>query len=209
MRKNERGVPVPTVKRLPRYLTVLHELAAENALWVSATTIARRLELTPIQVRKDMAYTDIVGMPKRGYPVDGLIKEIRRFLGWHKNREAFLVGVGALGTALLGYTGFADKGLSILAGFDIDSDKVGTKIHGTEIFSLRRLTELVQRCSVSLGILTVPPKAAQDVADKMVAGGIRGIWNFSSLKLDVPTDVVVQDEDISAGLALLSIDLAE
>ncbi|MGM0462321.1 MAG: redox-sensing transcriptional repressor Rex [Fibrobacterota bacterium] len=209
MGRNDRGVPVPTVKRLPLYLTVLQKLQAEQGVWVSATTIARRLGLTPIQVRKDMAYTDIVGLPKKGYPIEELIRQIRIFLGWNRCREAFLVGVGALGTALLGYDGFADKGLTILAGFDSNEEKVGRHIHGKEIFSVSRFHELVQRCSVSLGVLTVPPHAAQEIADIMVDSGIRGIWNFSSLKLNVPQNVIVQDEDISAGLAVLSIGLSQ
>jgi redox-sensing transcriptional repressor len=104
------SVPLPSVRRLPLYLTVLEEFEREGREWISTTDFSEVLYLKPIQVRKDLAHTGIIGKPKKGFKVDELIATINRFLGWNNLTDAFLVGAGALGSALLGYTGFKHHG---------------------------------------------------------------------------------------------------
>ena len=147
--------PVPTVRRLPLYLRVLRQMEEENQETASCTRIAEALELTSIQVRKDLAMTGAVGRPKIGFEVRPLIKAIEDFLGWNNTKEAFLIGAGHLGTALLKYQGFADCGLKILAGFDVDEEKVGTEIAGKRIFPLSKLQDLTRRMHILIGVLTV------------------------------------------------------
>lgn len=176
---------------------------------MSCTVLAEFLRRDATQVRKDLSYTGIAGKPKVGYQLDGLIQAIERFLGWDNVSEAFLVGVGNLGRALLGYDGFSSKGLSIVAAFDVDERKVGTEIHGRHVLALDRLPGLAQRLHVSLGIITTPGEGAQGVADAMVSGGIRAIWNFAPVLLSVPEHVVVENEQLSASLAVISQRLAK
>jgi redox-sensing transcriptional repressor len=203
------AAPLPTIRRIPRYLNVLESFALEQFAFVSATDIARKLNLKPIQVRKDMAFTGIVGKPKVGYKTDELIHAIRTFLGWDTATDAFLIGAGALGTALLGYRGFAERGLQIVAAFDSDPEKHGKKIHGKEVFPLSRIEELAHRMQVHIGILTVPPEAAAESAQALIDAGITGIWNFSPAEIQVPEGITVQREDLSAGLAVLSVRMSE
>lgn len=209
MAKELSQTPLPTIRRLPSYLRVLEQLKKEGEENVSATDIAKRLELKSIQVRKDLSNTGIVGRPKVGYEIDELRRHIRKFLGWDKVSEAFLVGAGALGSALLGYRGFEEYGLDIVAAFDVNPALVGSEIHGKKVLPIEKLPELIGRMGVCIGILTVPAEYAQEVTNSMVDAGIKGIWNFATSHLNVPEGVVVQNENLASGLAVLSVQLTE
>lgn len=197
--------PQPTIRRIPSYLRILYEYQAEGNQWISATDIAERLSLKPIQVRKDMSFTGITGKPKKGFLIEDLITSIRNFLGWTRASDAVIVGTGALGSALLGYKSFSYQGLNIVAAFDKDPDRVGKTIRGMKVLSMEELPDLVSRMHIRIGIITVPSEAAQEVADVLVSAGIEGIWNFSPTKLNTPPSVVVQKEDLCSGLAVLSV----
>lgn len=199
-----RPLPLPSVRRLPMYLRYLKELEAEGRESVSCTHIAEHLNLGSIQVRKDLALTDIVGRPKVGFETRALIEAIETFLGWNNTQEAFLVGVGSLGRALLGYGGFDEFGLSIVAAFDIAADKVGTTVRSKEVLPMEMLADLVQRMHINIGILTVPASAAQSVADLMTKSGMRAIWNFTPVKLTAPDSVVIEDVRMAASFAVLA-----
>jgi redox-sensing transcriptional repressor len=203
-----RSVPLPTVRRLPAYLRLLLTLQARGRDVVSCTHIADELGLVSVQVRKDLAATGIVGKPKVGYAVPALITAIRDFLGMNNTSDALLVGAGCLGGALLGYEGFQDFNLNIVAGFDVNPAKVGTEIHGKLIFPLEKFPDLAQRMHVLIGILTVPAAAAQDVTNLMVLSGIRAIWNYTPVELEVPDTIIVEDVKLAASLAVLSSRLA-
>lgn len=196
---------LPTVRRLPSYLYILKQLQETGRDVVSSSHIAQLLKLDAIQVRKDLAVTGIEGKPKIGYHVPSLILAIEKFLGWDTNKEVFLVGAGNLGSALLGYAGFEQHGIRIIAAFDADPHKHGKLVHGKEVFPMEKLPDLVRRMHIRMGIITVPAEAAQHVANIMIGAGIDAIWNFSPVSLEVPNDVVVQNEDLSSGLAVLSI----
>jgi redox-sensing transcriptional repressor len=166
------------------------------------------LGLVPVQVRKDLQYTGIIGKPKTGYSVPELILAIETFLGWNNINEAFLVGVGNLGTALLGHERFSKFGLRIVAAFDTDSEKIGQWIHEKAVLPVEQLGDLAQRMSIHLGIITTPADIAQTVAEEMVKGGIQAIWNFAPVKLKVPENIIVHNEDLYNSLASLSWKLA-
>lgn len=197
-------VPEPTLRRLPSYHHLLAEFLRDGAKSVSCNVIGRALNLDPTQVRKDIALTGIEGKPKVGYDIVDLIRAIENFLDWNNPKPAFLVGVGHLGQALLGYPQFNRYGIDIVAAFDIDPRKAHTNVHGREILPLDRLANLARRLQVRIGILAVPAEAAQYVADQMVAGGIRAIWNFAPAGVSVAPGVVVENEDFFASLAVLS-----
>ncbi len=202
------SIPQPGLGRLPQYHHFLVELKAKGVRQVSCSMIGEALNLVPVQVRKDLQYTGIVGKPKTGYSVDELVQSIETFLGWNNVNEAFLAGVGNLGTALLGHERFSRFGLQIVAAFDTDACKIGQWIHDKAVLPLEKLADLAQRMSVHLGIITVPAEVAQTIADEMVKGGIQAIWNFAPVKLKVPENIIVHNEDLYSSLASLSWKLA-
>lgn len=201
--------PEPSLRRLPAYHRFLRQIQSEGRGLVSCTHIAHDLGLDPTQVRKDLAVTGIVGKPKVGYEVPVLLAAIEQFLGWDNTTEAFLVGAGSLGTALLGYQGFREHGLNIIAAFDTDESKVGEKIHGKAIMPLHKLANLAQRMHIHLGVITTPAEGAQEAAELMVEGGIRAIWNFAPVSLKLPPGTIVENVQLSSSLAVLSCKLAE
>jgi redox-sensing transcriptional repressor len=195
----------PSVRRLPSYLHLIRQLEQEEGGYISGTLIAQELNLEPIQVRKDLAITGITGKPKKGYPVKALINAIERFLGWNSPRDAVLVGAGNLGSALLGYPEFKRHGLNIVAAFDKDPGKVNIHIYGVPVLPAEVMEAQIPDFGVTTAILTVPSSAAQETADILIKAGIRGIWNFTNVKLKVPDDVAVQKEDLSSGYAMLCV----
>ncbi len=196
---------VPSIRRMPSYLHLIKDAREKGFEYISGTIIAEELKLEPIQVRKDLTITGIVGVPKRGYPVKPLIAAIEEFLGWNRENTAVLIGIGNLGAALSGYQGFREHGLHICAAFDSDKKKIGKVIHGVPVFSLAELSKKIAGCKPVIAILTVPSEHAQDAADKLVNAGIKAIWNFTNVKINVPEDVLVQKEDLSSGYALLGV----
>lgn len=202
------SIPQPSLGRLPQYHHYLVDLAARGISQVSCSVIGRDLNLVPVQVRKDLQYTGIIGKPKTGYAVSELIQAIETFLGWNNVNEAFLVGAGNLGTALLGHERFSKFGLRIVAAFDTDSAKIGQWIHEKAVLPLDKLVDLAPRMSIHLGIITTPAEVAQEIADEMVKAGIQAIWNFAPVKLKVPEHIIVHNEDLYSTLASLSWKLA-
>lgn len=198
------GIPLASLYRLPQYHYYLNELRDRGVTEVSCSVIGRELNCIPVQVRKDLQYAGAVGKPKTGYSVSELIGTIERFLGWSSTNRAFLAGAGNLGTALLGHEKFTHFGLQIVAAFDTDHAKIGSSIHGKTVLPVECLAELAQRMRIHLGIITAPAECAQAIADAMVKGGIRAIWNFAPLRLKLPPDIILQNEDIYSSLAALS-----
>jgi len=198
---------LPTVRRLPAYLTILRELFAKEEQFVSSSYLAERMEIEPILVRKDLELTRINGTPRIGYCIEDLIKGIEDFLGLGETLDAFLVGVGQIGTSILYNRELTNLGLKIVAAFDKEPQKINALIQEVPVFDISRLAELSKRIPVGLAILCVPPEDAQEVTDILVESGIKGIWNFTSTNLVVPDDVVAQKEDLASGLAVMSVKL--
>jgi redox-sensing transcriptional repressor len=195
----------PSVRRLPSYLHTVKQIGREGREYISGTLIARELGLEPIQVRKDLAITGITGKPKKGYPAGELAEAIERFLGWDSPRDAVLVGAGNLGTALMGYTEFQFRGLRIRAAFDRDPRKTGKLIHGVPVKPIDIMENEIRSLGAEIAILTVPGAEAQATADILVKAGVEGIWNFTNIKLKTPDQVVVREEDLSSGYAMLCV----
>ncbi|HHU36282.1 MAG TPA: redox-sensing transcriptional repressor Rex [Treponema sp.] len=196
---------MPSIRRLPSYLYIVQQAHQINQEYISGTVIAQELKLEPIQVRKDLAITGIVGRPKKGYPTTELMNAINRFLGWDTIQPAILVGAGNLGTALAGYEEFRLHGINIFAAFDAEKKKVGTSIHRIPVYPLSAIDKQVKKSGAKIAILTVPSEHAQEAANLIIEAGITAIWNFTNHKLNVPDHVVVQKEDLSSGFAILSV----
>jgi len=202
--KTAKTVPEPTLRRLPLYHRFLKDLQGARREFVSCTDIGLDLDLDPTQVRKDLEAVGVVGRPRVGYVLVAVIEKLEDFLGWKNINDAFLAGAGSMGSALLGYHKFEQCGLKIVAAFDLDPSKIGGQIHGKHVLALGKLTDLARRMHILIGIITVPAAEAQNVADMMVAGGIRAIWNFAPIRLRVPEPVIVHNEDLYCSLASLS-----
>ena len=193
-----------TVKRLPTYLSYLKGLPEDGSTHISATALAAALGMGEVQVRKDLALISDGGRPKIGYLRETLIHDIEEFLGYSNTNDAVLVGAGNLG-----YGGFAEYGLNIVAAFDSDDVLIGTSKSGKPIMHMSRLEEFCKKHKICIGIITVPAEYAQDVCDRLISTGIQAIWNFAPKHLDVPDGILVQSENMAASLALLSKHLSE
>ena len=196
-------IPLPTLKRLPIYYQYLIKQAREGVQDVSCAQIARDLGLVAVQVRKDLQVTSAVGRPKTGYQVEQLLEALSRTLGYDNKTEMFLVGAGSLGRALLHYKRFQDYNIGVAAAFDINEAVVGTEIAGKLVLPLSKFPSLCHRMHVKFGVICVPADAAQSVADVMVSSGIKAIWNFAPVTLDVPDTVIVHNENLTASLSIL------
>jgi len=201
--KQSVAVPEPTVRRLPTYLNIIKNLQQAEHTYVSAPTLARILRLDPTQVTKALSYTGVIGKTRVGYQISELVEALEDFLGFNRKHEAFLVGAGYLGSALIQYQGFRESGMRIVAAFDIDKNKIGTDIAGVPVFHLEKFRDLTERLHITIGIITTPPSAAQNVADLMIGWGIKAIWNFAPIGLKVPEHIILQDTHIYANLAVI------
>jgi redox-sensing transcriptional repressor len=201
---NDRPVPDATVSRLPLYLRVLVELAGAGETTVSSDELAEAAGVTSAKVRKDLSALGSYGTRGIGYDVAHLIDEIRTTLGLTQHWSILIAGVGNLGQALARYKGFAERGFRVAALLDVDPTKVGMKVAGLEVHHLDELSGIVAAEAVAIGVIATPAPAAQDVADRMVAAGIRSILNFAPAMLTVPEAVTIRKVDLAIELQILS-----
>jgi len=194
------------LKRLPGYLSYLKATQDSSSPYISATALAAALGMGEVQVRKDLAMASDGGRPKIGYLRERLIDDIEQFLGYDNTTDAVLIGAGKLGQALCGYSGFAAYGLNILAAFDANVIANKTE-EGTPIYPMEQLLSFCKSNKVLMGIITVPAQYAQDVCDQLIECGIKAIWNFAPTHLEVPDNILVQNENMATSLAVLSMHL--
>jgi len=187
---------------LPVYLRGALRLSQEGVESVSSQTLATQLGVHSWQIRKDFSYFGDFGTPGVGYNVGTLIKQIKGILGLDAVQKVALVGVGNLGTAILTFPGFRMYGFEVAAAFDMDKRKVGRKKGSVTVEDVAALASLKKR-GLDLAIIAVPEHAAQDIADKLVSAGVRGILNFSPRYIAVPEKVKIITIDIAMDLARL------
>lgn len=200
-------VPEVTIERLSIYLRAIKGLDEESIL--SSQELANLLETSDGQVRKDLAYFGGFGVPGQGYKVGKLKKEIRHILGLDTTRGMALVGVGNLGRALLIYPGFKRNEFEIRAAFDKDPSKIGKVWQGVEVQDVENIPQILPLKEIKIGIITTPASAAQEVADKLVKGGVKGILNFAPTRISIPKEVKLKNVDLSMQLENLSYFLAK
>jgi len=200
----QRNIPEPALRRLPWYLAYVKLLKNQGESYVSSTQIAKKINVSPTQIAKDLSYVNISGKTRVGYEIDQLIDVLEEFLGFRSSHKAVLFGVGSLGAALLADSGLEQYGLKILAGFDIKDDIVNTKINNIPVYHADEFIERNQKTiKAEIGVLTVPADIAQQTADYLIEGGVRGIWNFTPFRIRVPEGVVLQNTSIYAHLAVM------
>jgi len=203
-------IPAACVERLSLYVRELNRLQHDQqAGFVSSRRLAESLGLTAAQVRRDLSYFGQFGTSGRGYEVRRLLATLSRILGvqdrsWH----VALAGAGNLGSALLAYRGFRERGFLFRVVVDTDPRKVGRVIQGIAVEPGEQLEALVRQQDIHIGIVTVPSEAAQDVCDQLVAGGVRAIVNFAPARLEVPSSVHLRNVDLAVELEALAFYLA-
>jgi len=196
-------IPEPTLRRLPWYLAYLKLASDKGENFISSTQIARAIDVSASQIAKDLSLVNVSGKTRVGYDVKELIEVLEDFLGFRHAHKAFLFGVGSLGGALLHDKGLSQYGLEIVAGFDVNLALTGQLINGIPVYHINEFGRLQEKLGISIGILTVPVDKAQEVADLMVNGGIRAIWNFTPFRIHMQEEIVVQNTSIYAHLALM------
>ncbi len=192
------------LERFPIYLKYLLSMRDSGYKTISSPVIANALSFSEEQVRKDLqVVSSNNGKPKLGRDINELIEDIKAFLHYDNLTKAAVVGVGHLGKALMNYKGFNDFGLDIVCGFDIDSNLVGSQVNGKDIYSVYQLSNKIDELGLEIAILAVPLSAAQDNADRLVNAGIKGIWNFVPVHLNVGDDVVIENINMASSFAIL------
>ncbi len=197
-------IPTATISRLVTYLRILTRLEADEVRKTSSDDLAKEAHVSAFQVRKDLAYFGRFGTRGAGYTVKTLRRELQRILGLTRPWNVAILGMGRLGEALADYPDLDRYDFVLKVGIDIAPERVGTTVGGIPIHHPDDLAGLVEEHAIDIGFLTVPQRAAQDVADLAVAAGIRGILNFAPAVIDVPDDVHVEPVDFLAGLKRLS-----
>lgn len=196
-------IPEPALRRLPWYLSYVKLLKNKGEVYVSSTQIAKEINVSASQIAKDLSYVDINGKTRVGYDISQLIDVLEDFLGFRSMHCAVLFGVGSLGAALLSDSGLEQFGLKILSGFDVSPELAGKEINGIPVYHSDEFIERNKIISADIGILTVPAEFAQQVANYMVEGGIRAIWNFTPFRIRVPEGIVLQNTSLYAHLAVM------
>jgi redox-sensing transcriptional repressor len=199
-----RAIPDATVARLPVYHRCLLDLQAEGRPTVSSEQLADLAGVNAAKVRKDLSHFGSYGTRGVGYDVTQLLVEIRRELGLDHDWPCVIVGAGNLGSALASFAGFTDRGFTVVGVVDVDPAKVGQKLGRLTVQHQDTLDRLVSDAGVAIGIVAVPPAAAQDAADRLVAAGVTSILNFAPTVLDVPPAVQVRDVDLAVELQILA-----
>lgn len=196
-------IPEPALRRLPWYLSYVKLLKKQDLTHVSSTQIAKKINVSASQIAKDLSYVNISGKTRVGYDIDLLIAVLEDFLGFTRIHDAVLFGVGSLGAALLSDSGLEQYGLKLFAGFDVDDTIIGAEINGVPVFHSDDFLEKNKELKAQIGVLTVPSGIAQQVADYMIQGGIKAIWNFTPFRITVPEGIVLQNTSLYAHLAVM------
>ncbi len=200
----ERSIPEATVGRLPVYLRALVDIAETGRVTVSSEHLAGAAGVNSAKVRKDLSHLGSYGTRGVGYDVAYLIHQVRRELGLTQHWPIVIAGIGNLGHALANYRGFAERGFRIAALVDVDPAKVGERVGELVIRHADELPHLVAEHEVAIGVIATPSGAAQEMADRMVATGIRSILNFAPAVIQVPPGVSVRKVDLATELQILA-----
>jgi redox-sensing transcriptional repressor len=193
-----------TIDRLPLYFRTLRLAQDEGIDIISSDELGRRLGITPEQIRKDLASFGQFGKKGVGYYVNELKRNVGEILGLDNHWNIAVIGIGHLGAALANYQNFVTLGFNLVALFDQDPGVIGSTVNHVKVEDIMNLDEIIKERNIHIGIIAVPAAFAQGVADKLVAAGVRGIWNFAPIKMKVPDFMHIVNEDLSVGLSSLS-----
>ena len=206
---NGKQVPLVVIKRLPRYHRYLGELLKNNITRISSTELSEKMGVTASQIRQDLNFFGGFGQQGYGYNVEMLYECITSILGLDKGYKTMIIGAGNLGHALANYAGFSNRGFELVGIFDVDANKVGQSIAGLSVKHYDEIESFIAKEKPHIAILAVPKAAVGDIANKLVSCGIKALWNFAYVDLNLPDDVVVENVHLSESLMTLSYRMTE
>ena len=201
--EKKKNVSMAVIKRMPKYYRYLGELVKNDVDRISSKELGEKIGFTASQIRQDLNNFGDFGQQGYGYNVKELHNQIGTILGVGKEYNAVLIGAGNIGQAIANYSRFTDIGLGITAIFDANPKLVGMRIRDVEIKDIDELKEYLEENTIDMGILCVPRINAQRVCDVLVNGGVKGIWNFAPIDLNVPETVKVENVHLSESLLTL------
>ena len=205
----EKNISQATLERMPLYYRTLCAAEEKGVVVISSQELGKILNITPEKIRKDLTLFGQFGKKGIGYYVGDLKNKIENILGLQYHWRLGIVGAGHLGSALANYKNFPSMGFQIVALFDTDERIIGAEINGVKVYDIKKINSVATRKLIDIGVITVPDTQAQDVANKLVEAGVLGIWNFAPIKLNVPPQITLVNEDLSIGLTSLSYHLTQ
>ena len=205
----KRNISLAVIRRLPRYLRYVEELIRHDIMRISSSELSNKMGYTASQVRQDFNNFGGFGQQGYGYSTQVLYENLIKILGLDKNFKMVIAGVGNLGLALANYKNFYEKGFNLVGLFDVDQNKVGKSIRNLKVLHVDEMKDFIKKNGVEIGVLCVPLDVAQEVANLMIDGGIKGIWNFTAKEIDADDSVVVENVHLIDSLMVLSYKLNE
>ncbi|QJA09697.1 redox-sensing transcriptional repressor Rex [Romboutsia sp. CE17] len=199
-----KNISMAVIRRLPKYYRYLGDLLDKDIQRISSKELSDIIGFTASQIRQDLNNFGGFGQQGYGYNVDALHKEIGKILGLETKYNAILIGAGNLGQAIANYSGFRKAGFEIKALFDANPRMIGLKIREFEVLDSEQIEEFIKENNVDIAIMCIPKQGGQELADRLVSAGIKGIWNFAPLDLDVPPSVIVENVNLTESLFTLS-----
>ncbi|MBQ6631316.1 MAG: redox-sensing transcriptional repressor Rex [Romboutsia sp.] len=200
----DKNISMAVIRRLPKYHRYLSDLLDKDVQRISSKELSDIIGFTASQIRQDLNNFGGFGQQGYGYNVEALHREIGNILGLNKVYNAVLIGAGNLGQAIANYSGFRKAGFAIKALFDANPRMIGLKIRDFEVLDSEDIETFVKENNIDIAILCIPKNGAQDVVDRLVNSGIKGIWNFAPIDLEVPNGVIVENVNLTESLFTLS-----
>lgn len=199
----EKQISKAVISRLPRYYRYLGELMEDGVERISSNELSQRMHVTASQIRQDLNNFGGFGQQGYGYNVKFLYTEIAKILGIDRQHNLIIIGAGNLGQAIANYANFEKRGFVIKGMFDINPRLIGLVVRGIEIRGVEDLEQFIIENEVQMAALTIPKTKAPEIADRLIRAGVKGIWNFAHVDLNVPEDVVVENVHLSESLMRL------
>lgn len=200
----EKQISQAVIRRMPRYYRYLGELIDAGVERISSNELSQRMKVTASQIRQDLNNFGGFGQQGYGYNVKYLYSEIGKILGLDRQHNIIVIGAGNLGQALANYVNFEKRGFMITALFDVNPTLAGVSVRGIEIHMMDEIEDYIKNNKVDIAALTMPKTKAEECANRLVDLGIKAIWNFAHLDLELPEDVVVENVHLSDSLMQLS-----
>ena len=201
--KESKKISETVIRRLPVYYRYLEEESERGQVRISSKGLSEKTGFTASQIRQDLNNFGGFGQQGYGYNVESLKDEIAKIIGINKIRKAVVIGSGSLGCAIAKYKGFKNSGLEVKSLFDTNEEKIGTSIEGVAIRDMSELKDFVTKNKIDVGIIATPATCAQEITDTLVELGVKGIWNFAPLDLEVPEDVILESVRLNDSLLTL------
>lgn len=202
--ENNKSVPLVVIKRLPRYYRYLGELLKQGMTRISSKHLSEKMGVTASQIRQDLNCFGGFGQQGYGYKIENLYREIGEILGLTRGYRTIIIGAGNLGHALANHTNFEKRGFRLVGIFDNNSELIGSEINGITVSHIDELDSFFNSVGAEIAILALPKRSVKEMADRLIALGIKGLWNFSYTDIDVPDNVAVENVHLSDSLMTLS-----